>query len=1197
MAEESRLIPDGEVASPILDGNLRTINQAIDGGTLAKRLLGDPLPNVDLLLERLSPPNRTERETPLLEFKASYLPAQGDDASEDACKWNVVEALISMANATGGCVLLGIKETNDHHLEACGCDPLGILRKSGMESKDLIASTRKQLFKKDGTYQFDNTKTFSLNELERLQNCVTFRLCHSEMLDGDVLALIVSPIPEGEPLISVTKSALRNGEKTNTPVLFHRSEAEPRNEHIDISRDLNKYDEFRQNRKVARESYSAFLNPKALLSEQIRASHVALHSRLTRHERMSVVPLSATSCHNEINLGPASLRRIDFDDFFNPDNLLISSEKQSNLVKASEHLQSRNETEPAGPHQNAVPNRQMSSEEIFEATQRICLVGSPGAGKTTIIQHAVLKQIDLLWNAPSELIVYLPLGAWAKDGSLLGLIQRASGLQATPIQELASLGRLRLFLDGLNECPDEFRENAALQISNFLKGYPRCPVTVSSRHIDEVCQFRLPTWSLDNMDRDKMLQFLTLRLGNKKAAQNLLDKLLAKPGVETISSNPMFLDMLVEIVRKTPGADLPTGRAALYKEWAALWQKREERHGLRAGGREKSQTPGHTDSLICRLAFESRLKGFRYVPAEIISEITSDRTAKSHAFDSPFTSWENGELHFNHETFQEYYCAEWLTSHPDEMIRVRDSIPRWTIDRHAYDTWGMPLAFALELLDETPPPPTFLEVAERLDPWFHVAVINGTTATSNTCPQSSYTEPSALKLFSKAILSGLEPEDFPYVFFLLRYDGSYGFKGWYRKSDAPLQYFLSTHLDISLQWKTFETEIFSLLWGSKSEYFVHDFIGSRFVANAICIRLSDVLPHGCNRKEIESCLNNISFAVMCTMLARGFARKEEFPNDFLSRFDLTFRNPSIGEFWLLELAGLSTKEQSESVEQRRSVIVGHIIGKRSYLEISLTAAMGKLSYLEIIRIAVRGDNIISPSDDLFEKIDIPEHPVHPRQIRPESMSDASPSSAMLSFCRKIQDTMGSNHTSQNSHFASTPLEMIISESLDTILSEPTHKLGYSYEGSCSDVFKAWFGGILPWNVLLLLLQRICTEGKANNIGHHYFIEEGWSRMGLPISSALALGVSEIATYLPVRKNTLVQSLHPTIHNAAFCYIAGWLVPCGLAKKEDLLPQVDDWLESASEKDLYNLVADGWIDADTAQKRLAELDASNNQAKP
>ena len=91
------------------------------------------------------------------------------------------------------------------------------------------------------------------------------------------LTNLVSPIPKGEKLITVTKSVFRKGEKTNTAVSFHWSETEPRNEHIeDIASHLDEYDEFRQNRKVARESYSAFLSPKALLSEQIHASHERL---------------------------------------------------------------------------------------------------------------------------------------------------------------------------------------------------------------------------------------------------------------------------------------------------------------------------------------------------------------------------------------------------------------------------------------------------------------------------------------------------------------------------------------------------------------------------------------------------------------------------------------------------------------------------------------------------------------------------------------------------------------------------------------------------------------------------------------------------------------------------------------------------------------------------------------------------------
>ena len=244
----------------------QNIPDAIDAGTLADRLLGDPLPNVDYLINRLSPPTRTERETPLLEFKASYLPQPGDAASVDACKWNVVEAIVSMANATGGCILLGVIETQDHHLAACGCDPHGVLGKPGKESKDLIGNTAKELFHKNGVYQIDDNKSFSLNDPTTIHKHVHLRLCHSEEMESDVMAIIVSPVPENNDLLTVKKTVSRNGEKSSVAVLFYRDDEFPRNNHIDdIVGRFSEYDSFRRNRRVMRQAYAELLRPETAI--------------------------------------------------------------------------------------------------------------------------------------------------------------------------------------------------------------------------------------------------------------------------------------------------------------------------------------------------------------------------------------------------------------------------------------------------------------------------------------------------------------------------------------------------------------------------------------------------------------------------------------------------------------------------------------------------------------------------------------------------------------------------------------------------------------------------------------------------------------------------------------------------------------------------------------------------------------------
>ena len=169
--------------------------KAIDAADLTRRLLGLPNPNVDTLMAAIS---QAGRESSILEYKASYRPSPGDGASLDACRWNIVKAIIAMANASGGCILLGIGEDERHNPVVGDWDPDNVLRRpTANEPANLADHTMKVLFgnKPERVFElrrgdFVRIGKDTLSAIRRLTKCVPSR---SERLDCGVLALIVSP--------------------------------------------------------------------------------------------------------------------------------------------------------------------------------------------------------------------------------------------------------------------------------------------------------------------------------------------------------------------------------------------------------------------------------------------------------------------------------------------------------------------------------------------------------------------------------------------------------------------------------------------------------------------------------------------------------------------------------------------------------------------------------------------------------------------------------------------------------------------------------------------------------------------------------------------------------------------------------------------------------------------------------------------
>ena len=247
---------------------------AITGAEYAERLLAvnSPTRLIDHLIEKLAAKTGTGWESNLLEFKGSYhkRPDSDDPDSQDCFEWNVMHAFIALANAQGGCVVIGIAETDDHRLVRGDWDPDGILgcRDAdgdgkpipGREEKDLVDHVYgvffKEKFKRNGrTYKFtaQNKRnpsappaahefTLDAETLCKLSKLVTFYPCHSEMCSCNALAAIVHPVKKDDDLIEVCRTKKNRSES----VIFYRDRRIAKTCELTKYRDIRNYEENRE---------------------------------------------------------------------------------------------------------------------------------------------------------------------------------------------------------------------------------------------------------------------------------------------------------------------------------------------------------------------------------------------------------------------------------------------------------------------------------------------------------------------------------------------------------------------------------------------------------------------------------------------------------------------------------------------------------------------------------------------------------------------------------------------------------------------------------------------------------------------------------------------------------------------------------------------------------------------------------------
>lgn len=214
--------------------------QDFSGFDLTKRMLLPPMPNFHNLLDNLT---FNHRENALVEFKASHRPRPGDVSSKDACLWNVVKAVVAMANSVGGCILLGVDDNGNPVSPECGCDPDGVWKRRD-EGHQLRAPLITELFKNRYDFRDEDTgKSVRIEDtsLERNLKKICPPECFLPCYDNAgsrVMAILVTPVPPGEQPILVRKTQFAEapGHCIEESVCFFRDEVAATTESIVVQR-------------------------------------------------------------------------------------------------------------------------------------------------------------------------------------------------------------------------------------------------------------------------------------------------------------------------------------------------------------------------------------------------------------------------------------------------------------------------------------------------------------------------------------------------------------------------------------------------------------------------------------------------------------------------------------------------------------------------------------------------------------------------------------------------------------------------------------------------------------------------------------------------------------------------------------------------------------------------------------------------